>query len=115
MKENPASLPGLPIGCIWLIGNFLTIAVLVGRERELSRFPSVLMLTPRGNPMKFNENNAYRTRAKFCSNQSDLNKDEQLKQYWSDLSDSWIALADVIGEKPSVKGEHSPTVFDRAA
>jgi hypothetical protein len=44
--------------------------------------------------MHFTGRNIHRARANYCSNQSDLMKDEILKKFWSDLADEWIALDD---------------------
>lgn len=42
--------------------------------------------------MKFDETNAYRTRAAHCSHQADLAQDTILKKFWDDLADDWMAL-----------------------
>jgi len=42
--------------------------------------------------MKFEETNAYRTRAAHCSHQAGLADDRILKKFWDDLADDWLAL-----------------------
>lgn len=35
---------------------------------------------------------AFRARAEHCSQKSNLTKDAQLKKFWDDLADDWLAL-----------------------
>ena len=42
--------------------------------------------------MKFEETNAYRTRAAHCAHQAGLAQDTILKKFWDDLADDGLAL-----------------------
>jgi lipoprotein NlpI len=49
--------------------------------------------------MKLNEPYDYRGRAAYCSQQSELAKDDIFKKYWDDLANDWLALEKAIMEK----------------
>ena len=49
--------------------------------------------------MTFDENSAFSAHAAHCCHQAKLSRDDKLKQYWEEMANGWLALADALVEK----------------
>lgn len=42
--------------------------------------------------MKFNKDEIHRARADYCVSQAALARDDEIKKFWDDLANGWLAI-----------------------